>query len=408
MSVGTSDFVDKITVEHTGLGFESAGIWLVKDTTQRTPTALVTDYLKNACILPNYAIVADPTGTMVSYEGGYTCMALIEKAGAGEVDLAKACLDEFVKLQRADGSWCQQFRPERTAAGLHVEYEDRQVDSGASLLAHAMAMYDASVGAGSTVYKEPVRKAFGFLREAQYAHMSKYPSNLLCNQRLNGVWNYTALLADCAEALLAAPAALDQYGTDLTTPAGYSIKTFANDLCHSIWHRGWTGDGDSYFRTEWPPGETVWELPKVMQGISFTQGLCALAVWAWQKSAHNTLPDYTGVCEKALDWITALAQGKWGGFYYAPVAPGLGDYYDEFPVYTAQVVRGLEAVNPTKYARAISRGRRFIQLCALPQGEVFNLVHINGRLDQADMGESGEGWMHFRCLNSALGLLAGA
>lgn len=402
------DYMRKIILEHTGLGFEPAGIYVTRDILEKPYQDLVTTYLKEACILPSNTVVSDPCGMMVSYEGGYACMSLIYKAGSGEVALAKSCLDEFVKIQRADGSWCQQFRPERTAAGLHVEYEDRQVDSGASILAHAMADYDASVGAGSEVYKASVQLAFNFLRAAQLAMYNAGYGALLANQRFQGTWNLAALAADCAEALLAAVAVLDQYGTDLTNEAGYSIKSFGNDLYYAMATLLWTGNGDGYYRTEYPPGGTVLDLPIVRQGISFTQGLCAMAIYKWYNSAHNTQADYTAQCEKALDYITALAQGKWGGFYYAPIAPGLGIYYDEYPAYTAQMIRGMDAVNSTKYARAISRARQFIQLCALRDGSVFNCCHPNGRLEQGEEGLSAEGTMEFRCLNSALGLLAGA
>lgn len=405
---GLPDYTRKIIVEYTGTGYETAGIYLVRDVSQRSTNVSITDYLKGACILPNYAVVADPTGMMVSYEGGYAARALIKKAGVGEVALAKNVLDEYVAVQRSDGSWCQQFRPERNTAGAHTEYEDLQVDAGAALLAHAMADYDASIGIGSIIYKTQVQLAFNFLRAAQLAHYNAHGTGLLANQRKIGVWNTGALAADCAEVLLAALAVLDQYGTDLTNQAGYSIKSFGNDLNYAIAQFLWKWNGENYYRTEYPTGTTVWGLPTVSQGISFTQALCAMAMYKWGISAHQESGDYSAQSEKALNWITALAQGKWGGFYYAPLATGMGNYYDEFPAYTALVIMAYDAVNATLYAAHKARAIRFLQLCTLPYGEVFNLVHINGRLDQADMGESGEGTMHFRALNTELALLAGA
>lgn len=398
----------EIPMPEIPLGLIPAGVYAVRGVAEKIRNPLTTEYLKQACILPSYTVVADPGGMMVSYEGGYAARALIFKAGVGEVALAKSCLDEFVNIQNADGSWYQQYRPERTAVGGHYLYEDLKVDSGASILIHAMADYDASIGPASVIYRAPVQLAFNFLRAAQLAHFNAHTTGMLANQQAGGVWNTAALGADCAEALLAALAALDQYGAGLLSQAGYSVATFANDLYDSMARFLWIGNGDSYYRTEYPPGEEVWGLPTVRQGISFTQALCANAIFAWAASPYLTYPNYSAQATKALDWITALGQGKWGGFYYAPIAPGLGKYYEEFPAYTAHVIMAYNVVNAARYAHHSARAIDFIRLCSLPRGEVFNTIHPNGRLEQGEELENAEGYMEFRCLNTALGLLAGA
>ena len=120
--------------------------------------------------MPTGATLASPTGNMNSYEGGYIALALIEKNGSGERDLARDILDLWASLQNADGSWYQQYNPYLNASGVHESVEqidetysgDLKVDSGAALLAWAMARYD-EVTSG-TRYQSVVRKAMNFLR----------------------------------------------------------------------------------------------------------------------------------------------------------------------------------------------------------------------------------------------------
>ncbi|MEM1536784.1 MAG: hypothetical protein QW577_03170 [Candidatus Bathyarchaeia archaeon] len=404
-------------------------------TTVKEAYALTTDYIKQAIILPTNVVVADPTGAIVSYEGGWVCRALIYKAGAGEVELARKVLDEFVKMQHPDGSWDQQYYPLRMKDGKYIPvvktgepYKDIQVDSGAALLAWAMAEYDAKMG--STIYRETVRKAFDFLRECQVQHNTMYPdSYLLANQRWDYVagspkWNYAAFTCDSAECLLAALAALDAYGTDLTNTKGYSIKKFGNDIYKTL-PKAWVGDpdptsqDDNYFRTEHPPGSKPWLMPGniVPQGVSYAQAMTALAIYKWAKSTHRdpALPDYSYLCKRALNWAIALTQGKWGGFYYHPpdTAWGMGisgdgyGLYDEFPAFTALMVIAMKAIDPDYYASHITRAVDFIRLASLPGGRVFNRVKIDGIIDLGEANVPGDS-MHFRALNAAQGLLAGA
>ena len=397
---------------------------------------LTTEYLKSACILPINAVIADPTGTIVTYEGGSALRALIYKNGSGERDLAKACLDEYVTMQHADGSWDQQYYPRRNADGSYTlmvatgePYSDIQVDSGASMLAWAMAEYDASVGAASTLYKAAVQKAWYFLELCQYYHNVAHASNLLANQRWDYIkgtplWNTTALMCDCAEAILSAKAVLDQYGSDLKNSNGVYVKTITNNLYASLATLCWMGDADpasvddSYFRTEYPADGSVWLMPAdiVPQAISYTQAMVAWAIYEWANSGYlDGGTDYSYLCERALNYAIAFTMGKWGGFYYHPIGSAFGKgikgddigLYDEFPPFTALMVLAMNAVNATKYARQIDRSIRFIRLSALEDGSVFNRVKIDGSLDLGEAGILGAGY-HFRAMNSAYGLLAGA
>jgi len=410
--------------------------WLaVSGVNQKSEVPLTTDYIKQGLILPNKVPCADPTGAIPSYEAGWVARALIYKDGLGEVELVKDILSEMEKLQYADGSWEQQYYPSRLADGTHdlvvaagAAYNDIQVDSGAGLLAWAMAEYDKKKG--TTVFKECVQKAFNFLRDCQIQHNNKYPASfLLANQRWDykigkSKWNYGAFACDSAECLLAAHAALNAYGADLTNTNGYSIKTFGNDLYKSL-PLCWTGNtsptalDDSYFRTEYPAGADMWLMPAgiVPQGISYAQGMVALAIYRWAKSAFrdSSLSDYSYLCERALNYAVIFTQGKRGGFYYHPIGDVYGKgisgdgygLYDEFPSFTAIMIYGMKEVNKTLYQYRIERARKFIRLASLPGGLVANRVKIDGIIDLGEGFVWGDG-MHFRSLNTAQGLLAGA
>jgi hypothetical protein len=381
----------------------AAGLYHAIHFTQKPPQDLTTEYLKEQCILPNYTTVASPIGMMVSYEGGYIARALIYKAGSGEVALAKNILDVWAAHQKSDGSWSQQYWPYLNAAGLHDEYENRQVDSGAALLAWAMAEYDKAIGAGSVVYKTYVQLAFNFLRDAQYYHTVAHGTNLLCNQRKDGIWNTAALGADCGEVLLATAAVLDQYGSTLTNQAGYSIATFGNDLYYSIAVSLYTGDATRYYQTEYPLSGAIWGLDVVKQQISFTQALCAWAIKNWAGKAYRTGSDYSSQAEKVLDKSLALCMGKWGGIMYRPYDNTATESRDEYTTYAALMAQALNAVNASKYANQINRLRHFIKVAALSKGEVHDHVSPSGKMDVAVNAHYG-----FLSLNSATGLLAGA
>jgi len=401
----------------------------------KSETPITTDYLKQGIILPTNVPIADPTGAIASYEAGWVCRALIKANGAGELDLAGSVLTEMAKLQYADGSFEQQYYPTRTTDGKHVPFvitgspfKDLQVDSGAGLLVWAMAEYDKAKV--TTTFKTTVQKAFNFLRECQIQHHNQYPASyLLANQRWNYIagsplWNYGAFACDSAECLMAAYAALDAYGSDLLSQNGYSVKQWANDVYVSL-TLCWTGSSnptdldDAYFRTEYPAGATMWQMPAnvVPQGISYAQGMVALAIYTFAKGAFKNVgvSDYSYLCERALNYACALTEGKWGGFYYHPVSPLMGagikgdgwGLYDEFPSFTAIMIMGMSAVNSTLYASRISRAKRFIRLAALPGGLVVNRIKIDGTVDLGEGSTWGDG-MHFRSLNSAQAIVAGA
>ena len=384
---------------------------LLNGTLLKDKIVLSTEYIKQCCIKPPYVTVAGPAGTMNSYEGGYITRALIYKAGAGEVALAKKCLDEWVKLQKADGSWSQLYYPALNAADSHDEMKDLQVDSGAGCLAWAMADYDKSVGAGSVVYKTPVQKAHGFLRDLQ-DHMAVVglPA-FLSNCRKDGVMDDVALLADCGECLMAMKACLDQYGSDLETAAGYSVKTMANDLYEAIGLYGYSGDVGRYWYTSYPVGAETLVPFTYKEKLTLTQAMVSQAVYEWYHSSYNTKPDYTGYCEKCLDLALCLNHGKWGGFIYSPYYGLADENRFEYTTYTALMVLAMNSVNATKYADYITAGKDFLKWMHIGGGRVFDFVRPHGecevgRVYQADIQATEEfGWLS---LNPALALLAGA
>jgi hypothetical protein len=404
--------------------YSPAGTWIIKDTGERPAIAVVLKNLKGS-VLPSGGVIADPTGAVVSYEGGWCARALIHR---NEMTLAKKILDQMVLCQLSSNGWAQQYYPLRLPSGAYSPTErdpnlsHREVDSGASLMAWAMAEYDKKMG--TTDYLTPVRKAMAFLRTCQQIHNLYHGSNLLANQKLvykdqSEAWNTGALSADCGEALLSACQCLETYGDTLTDINGYSVKTFANDLYYDIANKFWMGSlnpseqDDAHFRTEYPAGTIILDMPEniVPQCISYTQALCSLAIYKWAHSPFNTKPDYSFICEKALNKAVALTQGKWGGFYYHPIGEIYGagmsgkgyDIYDEFPSFTALMIIAMKTVNQTKYQANIDRALNFIQKITTHEGAIFNRVHINGRIDQ-----DGEGRLHFRTLNSAQCILAGA
>jgi len=408
------------------------------NTEENVANPLTTEYLKQGVILPTKVIIADPTGALVSYEGGYACLALIHKNGAGELDLAGEVLDAWVILQNADGSWAQQYYPTRLKDGKYIPfamagepYQHLTVDSGAAMLSWAMSNYDAAVGGGSTHFKTPVQLAMRYLRECQSRHTAVYPeSNLLCNQRWDyGLstekWDLSAFGADSAECLLAMLAALTAYGSNLLTSDGYSVRTMANDIYKSIATLLYMGDpdpaslDDTFFWTQYPKGSIPWLMPKniVPQAISYVQALDAWAIHAWAKSAFlvGGTPDYSYLCDNVLNFACAMTQGKWGGFYYHPVSTIYGHgiagddigIYDEFPAFTSLMVIAMKEVDSTLYAPRITRGIDFIRRASFAGGRVFNRVKIDGVIDLGEAGVTGDG-MHFRTLNIAQGLLADA
>ena len=398
---GLPDYTRQVQVVVPEL--EAPGLYMAVNTAQKTANTLTTQYLKEQCTLPDYTTLASPIGMMTSYEGGYIARALIYKAGAGEVALAKSILDVWAAHQKSDGSWSQQYLPYLNAAGTHDEYEDLQVDAGAALLAWAMAEYDKSQGGASVVYKAYVQLAFNFLRAAQLSLYGAVGTGLLCNQRKDGAWNYSALAADCAEVLLATAAVLDQYGSTLANQAGYFIATFGNDLYESIALYLYTSDALRYYNTAYPATGPVWGIDTIKSQISFSQALCAWAVKIWAGKAYRTGADYSAQAEKVLDKSVALCMGKWGGIMYRPFEDTAVDKRDEYTNYAAIMAQALAAVNASKYANQILRLKYFIQLAAFSRGEVHDYIPPSGRMDIAVNAHYG-----FLSLNAANGLLAGA
>jgi hypothetical protein len=400
--------------------------------------ALTTKYIKEGVLLPTNVVISDPTGAVVSYEGGYVCRTLIFKNGAGERALAKTILDGMITIQNADGSWCQQYYPLRHSDGSFVcyarasdPYKNLQVDSGAGLLTWAMADSDIATGGGSTHFLTAVQKAWNFIEDCQIQHNNANPSSkMLANQRWDYgfptmKWNTDAFAADTAECILAGNAILTAYGAATKNQRGTSIQTIVDDMYKSLCEKTWMGSllktalDDNYFWTCYPLGAIPWLMPNniVPQAISYTQALAALAVYNWVHDGNQPggSPDYSCVCERALNFACALTEGKWGGFYYHPIGSiygrgiagdGIG-LYDEFPAFTGLMVVAMQTVNPTLYAGHITRAIDFIQYAAYTDGRVANRVKIDGLIDLGEAGVPGDG-MHFRCLNSCHGLLAGA
>ena len=387
---------------------------LVSGAAVKSAHNLVTTYMKNSCILPTGVAVASPTGNMNSYEGGYIALALIEKNGAGERDLARDILDEFAEVQNADGSWYQQYNPYLNVAGLHDRVDsvgggysgDLKVDSGSALLAWAMSRYD-EVTSG-TRYQTEVRKALQFLRELQYAHQVAHSTSLISNLVYQGSTDTVALAADCAECLMSMKAAMDAYGDSLTTdPGGYSVKTMANDLYYSLCVYSWTGDSGRYYATSYPIGEET-EIPfTYKEKISYTQALCSWANYVFANSGYLTCTDYSSQAEKALDFINTITAGQWGGQHYCPYVGAADETQEEFAGYTALMTISMNAVNSSKYAVMITKGVGLLRWMALEDGRIYDIVKPNGELLVSRVSPSEEGY-GFLSLPIALGLLAGA
>lgn len=366
------------------------------------------DYAKRSLLLPTGAPVHDPSGAICPYEGGLLLWGLLEYSDETD-DLVRKALNEFTVMQLGDGSWYQQYYPTRKADGSY-DYTGTalRVDSGASLLITAMSKYDAKKQ--STVFLQPVKRAFAFLRAAQVAHYNAYGKNLLANlisgTYPGGSWDTSAFAADCAEALIAATYALDAYGSNLTDSNGYSVKTFANNLyadCITFWKGGGSTDlDDNYYETAYP------SKPEFPAAISFTQGLMAKAIHKWKNSAYydSTKPDLTYTCKRALNYALALMSGKWGGFYYHEAGQGGTVYYggkEEVVAYSACMALGMKQVDAVLYANNIARVKEFIRYATEDDGRVWNEMHPDGVLS---LGVNKE--FNFWALNTAYMLLVEA
>jgi hypothetical protein len=244
-------------------------------------------------------VQASAGGTMNSYESGYVCLALLQYGGSSYYSQVQGILDLWASLQNSDGSWYQQYYPYSPYSNL----ANLKVDSGAALLANAMALYDQL--SSGTRYKTYVQNTMSFLRSLQVAHNSANSlSYLLANLITNGTTDTTALLADCAECLLAMNQALKTYGSSLQTSGGYSVNQMASLLYYSIGTLGWHASA-SYYDTSYPYGTNSIIPFNYQEQISYAQALC---VWANKLSASAP---YCGT-------IPAIVMSSWGSGYDNP------------------------------------------------------------------------------------------
>jgi hypothetical protein len=275
-----------------------AGAYLVIGTTIKNGYAVSLSYLLDTLISGNI-VQASAGGTMNSYESGYVCLALLQYGGSSYYSLVQSILDLWASLQNSDGSWYQQYYPYSPYNYL----ANLKVDSGAALLANAMALYDQLTS--GTRYKTNVQNAMSFLRSLQVAHHNANSlSYLLANLIDNGTTDTTALLADCAECLLAMNQALKTYGSSLQTTAGYSVNQMASLLYYSIGTLGWHASA-FYYDTSYPWGTNCIIPFNYQEQISYAQALC---VWANRLSASAP---YCGT-------IPAIIMSSWGSGYDNP------------------------------------------------------------------------------------------
>jgi hypothetical protein len=385
------------------------GFYLTYGASTKESNSVVLDYLLNSLILSGEAVVSSATGTMNSYEAGYAVLALLEVGGSSYYSLCETILDLWASLQNSDGSWYQQYNPytpyavvDQTSLGTSGNLK---VDSGAALLAWAMSVYDQLTS--GTRYKTNVQHALAFLRDLQYSHIVAHSSNLLSNLILDTVTDTTALLADCAECLLSAKHAMDAYGGSLLTSAGYSVKTFSNDLYYSMCVVGWRGNVALYFDTSYPYEQNT-NIPfNYKEKISYTQALCSWGIYEFAKSAYLTASDYTtDICESCIDYIITVTRGSWGGEYFCPYTGAEDETQDEFAGYSGLMCIASQTVNNTKYASLNTGLKDFIKWLTLPDGRICDVADAKGKLWRSKLGPAEEGG--FLVLPIAIALLAGA
>ena len=364
------------------------------------------DFAKQFLFLPSGPPVHDPSGSITPYEDGLLLWGILEYTN-DEDGLVNAALEKFVSMQLPDGSYYQQYYPARETGGSYGQTgEPYRVDSGAAMIAIAMARYDAKHN--STIYKTSVQKATSFLRACQVRHNSVYGKNLLANLIYGvypeGTWTDYAFAADCAECLLAMKIAMDTYGDTLTTSEGYSVKTMTNALYEDFdefWTGGLSGEQDDKpFATAYPSQS---EFPGA---ISFTQGLMARAIYEWVHSGYNTGSNYEPYCKRALNFAVATMSGKWGGYWYHPSGWGGTVYYggtEELYAYTACMVLGMHVVDSTTYANRIAGNKTWMDSLTEDDGRVYNEQRLNGVLIPGASGVT-----RFIALNTAYMLLAKA
>ena len=345
---------------------EPGDVHLTRGTSMKSSVSPVPlDYLKRLVLLTN-VVVADPGGMVVPYEGGYAVLALLEKA---ETTLAKDVLDRMVTLQSADGSWYQQYYPYKP----FPKYEDRKVDSGASMMAFAMADYDKRNA--TEIYKTAWQKAASFLKSLENG-----TTGCVWNQVINGVVEQVAFSADMAEIILGLTRGLDAYGSTVTDSNGNAVKPFIERVISWIDNYMWRSASYDY-QTEYPLGAQSEGSPgryiTFKQCVTFTQALVAWALKDWDDK-YGTPGTHTQNISDALDKMVALNRGRWGGYLYHAMFEAT-DRPEEYSHYAALMKIAMAKVNPTRYARFIDEALRFMRWCALPDGAVLDCVSPDGR-----------------------------
>jgi len=366
-------FKERLPVQELG------AIYLARQTSEKSGVSSISDdYLKRQIIATNH-IVASPGGMIVPYEGGYGLLALMEKDWTGNKTLVASVLDAMAALQNTSGevgSWDQQYYPQKNQPPyIDGQGRRRQVDSGAAMMALAMADYDARNA--STTYQSYWRKAFNWLYSLRWEIAVGY--ELIKNQVIGGVKEDVAFTADMAEVILAACRGFDAYGNAVTTdPDGIVVREWIAKVVAGIDSYMWE-PANYYYRTEYPAGAQSESKEGVIitfkQCVSFVQALIA---WAYKKWDANYGSNHINEIKKALDQIIALNQGRWGGFIEHMEYTAY-DYPAEYTHYAALMRIAMSQVDSTRYARWISKTQSFLRQCALADGQVMDQVFPDGR-----------------------------
>lgn len=374
----TLEFAEKLPVREPG------AIYLARQTSERSAVGSISDEYVKRCIIATNHIAANPGGMIVPYEGGYGLLALMEKDWTGNKILVASVLTAMAALQNTSGevgSWDQQYYPQKN----QPPFEDdaghrRQVDSGAAMMAFAMADYDARNT--STTYQTYWRKAFNWLYSLRW-ELDAY-HHLVKNQVINGVKEDVAFTADMAEIILAACRGFDAYGNTVTTdPDGIVVRDWILKVVTGVEDYMWQA-ANYYYQTEYP-ADAQSECKKDPDGnpimIGFKQCVTfvqALIAWALKKWDANYGSDHTVEIKKALDQIIALNPARWGGFI-EHMNYTVYDPPQEYTHYAALMRIAMNQVDSTRYSRWISKTQSFLRKCALADGQVMDQVFPDGR-----------------------------
>ena len=305
-------FKEKLLVREPG------AIYLARQTSEKSGVSSISDeYLKRQIIATNH-IVASPGGMIVPYEGGYGLLALMEKDWTGNKDLVKNVLDAMAALQNTTvqpGSWDQMYHPQKD----QQPYQDtaghrRQVDSGAALMAWAMADYDARNS--TTTYQTYWQKAVGWIKSLEN------PSVLGCiwNQVISGVKEEVAFTADIAECILAGIRGLDAYGENIgDLPNANMVKGSIRQMVSFIDWYMWQ-EADYYYQTEYPKdsqseskkdenGNPIYITFK--QCVTFVQALIAWALHEWDTKYGTKSNLSQDAAQGQPNVVVSAGEGAW-------------------------------------------------------------------------------------------------